>query len=375
MAAVLECGADGFDMDDAAAAADLDAAPASPASPARASSSGGGGVEEAKAASAAAHTYDMGYKRWEAFDADAAPATAAAAPARAHIDGLPNAAETAAPPAPAAPETAATKIDFSLPLFAHMPADQHPHVASVLALDEAQLAGLPEDQRATVASFRDAYKKQAADKAAGRTPGRNDAPEQRAEDIDFTLSLFDKMPADQKEYLTQILLLDEKDVARLPRESQDTVKSFRQMYVEQKDIKKRGPAAAADYARKPKTPEEEAAEKEKRKMEHLVKLHAEMEKMKEWDLEAAASEWARVEAARLGALAAERGAAATKRKETVDAAMRDIANAGDAASVGARRVKSAQRKQPAKAKARAKDDRRAQLARLRALAGSAPAGI
>ncbi|EGB06831.1 hypothetical protein AURANDRAFT_65372 [Aureococcus anophagefferens] len=365
MAAVLECAADGsFDLENVADV-DLDRAPSpakpappSPAPPATTSAS----------SSAAAHTYDKGYKRWEEFDADGAALEAEEAPApaptkREHLDGKPS----------AAPKEASS-VDFSLPLFEKLPDEQRPYVAKMLDLAEADVASLPADQREQIEGLRKMYAIQVAEKAAGKEPGRVDAPEQRAEDIDFSLSLFDKLPPDQKEYVTQVLVLPESMIGSLPAESQDTIRSFRDMYTEQKALKKAGPAAAAEAAAKKrcakKTPEEEAKEREKQRMKPLLQMHEEMEKMKSWpSFRESTAAWEKLETARLGALAESNRERDRRRESNVADAMKHVKTAGDASTTkAANKVKGAQKKQASRAKAKAKEDKKAQLAKLRKMA-------
>ena len=155
----------------------------------------------------------------------------------------------------------------------------------------------------------------------------------QAEDIDWSLSLFEKLPEDQRDYVKEILTLPEKMIGGLPEATQETIESFRQMYREQKDIKKRGPKAAVDAAmrdRKPKTPEEEAAEAEKLRMKPLVQMHEEIEKMKSWpSFRESSDAWAALEASRLGAVRDAERESERRRGDAVDEAMRHVVSASD----------------------------------------------
>ena len=82
-------------------------------------------------------------------------------------------------------------------------------------------------------------------------PGRIDAPEQTAEDIDWTLPILVKVPEDQKQSITMLLLMDESQMKTLPAESRETAQQFRKMYREEKDLKAQGPEAIMKAAQKP----------------------------------------------------------------------------------------------------------------------------
>ena len=57
------------------------------------------------------------------------------------------------------------------------------------------LDALDEEQRRTIGDFKRVYEQQKAAKAAGHKPGKVDAPESKAEDIDWTLPMLQKAPA------------------------------------------------------------------------------------------------------------------------------------------------------------------------------------
>ena len=109
-----------------------------------------------------------------------------------------------------APTVTEDGVDLTLPLFSSVPENQRPAAARALSLDDAALAQLPEDQQKTIRDFKRCYEKQRADKAAGRVPGRVDAPEQSPEDIDWSLPILAKVPEDQKQSITMLLLMDER---------------------------------------------------------------------------------------------------------------------------------------------------------------------
>ena len=140
-----------------------------------------------------------------------------------------------------------------------------------------------------------------------------------------------QVPEDQRNTVSQILLMDASQISTLPTENKDTVRSFRDMYLEEKDLKRRGPAALAEKAAQKKkklTPEEEEAKERERIMAPLLKMHEEFQNMHTWDLRQSKAAWDALEATRI---AEERQAAAEdaeRRGANVAAAMVDVGSAG-----------------------------------------------
>ena len=386
---VLELAGDGFDLDDAVAA-DLDATPGAttptPAAP------------PAAAPTAAAHTYDKGYKKWEEFDVDAAAAevevddsfesaTTYGGPRKGfafktgprgtgyYKDRPPTLfAKATSKPVKKAPAPTVTKdgVDLTLPLFASVPENQRPAAARALSLNDAALAQLPKEQQKTIRDFKRCYEKQSADKKAGRVPGRIDAPEQTTEDIDWTLPILVKVPEDQKQSITMLLLMDESQMKTLPAESRETAQQFRKMYREEKDLKAQGPEAimkAAAKNKKKKTPEEEAKDARDRVMKPLVDLHGEMQKMKGWQLRESRVAWDAIQATELAERRASERLDMEKRSESVREAMVGVDTSvnGGLENVAAR-LKKAEDKSLRKKERAKKKDRRDQHSTLRKMA-------
>ena len=421
-AQVLEMNGGGFDLDDVEAV-DLDAStPAPPegvkvaiaesesdddaalpqtaaapsaAGTAGASSAKAGSATAAKAQTAASHTYDKGYKRWEDFDVDAAAdavdvddsfqkAETYAGSKQGYVfktgakgtgyyrDVKPKVSAPSKPQQKKKPAPTTTKdgVDLTLPLFSSVPENQRPAAARALSLDDAALAQLPEEQQKTIRDFKRCYEKQRADKAAGRTPGRVDAPEQSPEDIDWTLPILAKVPEDQKQSITMLLLMDESQMKTLPAESRETAQSFRKMYTEEKELKAQGPEAILKHAeknKKQKTPEEQAKEARYRVMKPLVDLHNEMTKMKGWQLRESRAAWDALVATEEAEKRAAEAADLQRRTKNVNEALDEVAVD---TSKGALRLERAKDKSLRKKEKARRKDRKDQLQKMRALASA-----
>jgi hypothetical protein len=396
-AQVLEMNGGGFDLDDVEAV-DLDAAPPPAKEGVKVAIAESESDDEAAAApqTAASHTYDKGYKRWEDFDVDAAadavdvddsfqkaetytgskPGYVFKTGAKGtgyYKDAKPKvSAPTKPPPKKKAPAPTTTKdgVDLTLPLFSSVPENQRPAAARALSLDDAALAQLPEEQQKTIRDFKRCYEKQKADKAAGRTPGRVDAPEQSPDDIDWTLPILAKVPEDQKQSITMLLLMDESQMKTLPAESRETAQSFRKMYTEEKELKAQGPEAILKHAeknKKRKTPEEAAKEARDRVMKPLVDLHNELSKMKGWQLRESRAAWDALVATELAEKRAAEAADLRRRTKNVKEALDEVAVD---TSKGALRLERAKEKSLEKKERARRKDRKDQLQKMRALAAA-----
>ena len=352
--------------------------------------------DDEKPQTAASHTYDKGYKRWEDFDVDAAAdavdvddsfqsAKTYAGSKPGYVfktgakgtgyykDAKPKvSAPTKPPPKKKAPAPTTTKdgVDLTLPLFSSVPENQRPAAARALSLDDAALAQLPEEQQKTIRDFKRCYEKQKADKAAGRQPGRVDAPEQSPDDIDWTLPILAKVPKDQKQSITMLLLMDESQMKTLPAESRETAQSFRKMYSEEKELKAQGPEAILKHAeqkKKTKTPEEAAKEARDRVMKPLVDLHNEMTKMKGWQLRESRAAWDALVATELAEKRAAEAADLRRRTKNVNEALDEVAVD---TSKGALRLERAKDKSLRKKEKARRKDRKDQLQKMRALASA-----
>ena len=352
--------------------------------------------DDEKPQTAASHTYDKGYKRWEDFDVDAAAdavdvddsfreaATyAGSKPGYVFKTGAKGTgyyrdvkpkivSAPTKPPQKKKPAPTVTKdgVDLTLPLFSSVPENQRPAAARALSLDDAALAQLPEEQQKTIRDFKRCYEKQKADKAAGRVPGRVDAPEQSPEDIDWTLPILAKVPEDQKQSITMLLLMDESQMKTLPAESRETAQSFRKMYTEEKDLKAQGPEAILKHAeknKKKKTPEEEAKEARDRVMKPLVDLHNELSKMKGWQLRESRAAWDALVATELAEKRAAEAADLRRRTKNVKEALDEVAVD---TSKGALRLERAKDKSLKKKERARRKDRKDQLQKMRALASA-----
>ena len=420
-AQVLEMNGGGFDLDDAVEAVDLDAPakegvkvaiaesesddeaalPQTAAAPSAAGTAGassakaGSATAAAKAQTAASHTYDKGYKRWEDFDVDAAadavdvddsfrkaatytgakPGYVFKTGAKGtgyYRDVKPKVSAPSKPPPKKkpAPTTTEDGVDLTLPLFSSVPENQRPAAARALSLNDAALAQLPEEQQKTIRDFKRCYEKQKSDKAAGRTPGRVDAPEQSPDDIDWTLPILAKVPEDQKQSITMLLLMDESQMKTLPAESRETAQSFRKMYTEEKELKAQGPEAILKHAeqkKKKKTPEEAAKEARDRVMKPLVDLHNEMTKMKGWQLRESRAAWDALVATEEAEKRAAEAADLRRRTKNVNEALDEVAVD---TSKGALRLERAKDKSLKKKERARRKDRKDQLQKMRALASA-----
>mmetsp|Transcript_3800 Transcript_3800/g.9437 ORF Transcript_3800/g.9437 Transcript_3800/m.9437 type:complete len:404 (-) Transcript_3800:14-1225(-) len=395
-AQVLEMNGGGFDLDDAVDAVDLDAAPPPPAEGVKVAIAESESDDEATAPqTAASHTYDKGYKRWEDFDVDAAADAvdvddsfqksdtyAGSKPGYVfktgprgtgyYRDAKPKVSAPTKPPQKKKPAPTTTKdgVDLTLPLFSSVPENQRPAAARALSLNDAALAQLPEDQQKTIRDFKRCYEKQKSDKAAGRVPGRVDAPEQSPEDIDWTLPILAKVPEDQKQSITMLLLMDESQMKTLPAESRETAQSFRKMYTEEKELKAQGPEAILKHAeqkKKQKTPEEAAKEARDRVMKPLVDLHNEMTKMKGWQLRESRAAWDALVATELAEKRAAEAADLRRRTKNVNEALDEVAVD---TSKGALRLERAKDKSLKKKERARRKDRKDQLQKMRALASA-----
>ena len=395
-AQVLEINGGGFDLDDVEAV-DLDAAPPPPAEGVKvAIAESESDDDDAAPQTAASHTYDKGYKRWEDFDVDAAAdavdvddsfqkAETYTGSRQGYVfktgakgtgyykDAKPKVVPPSKPPpkkkAPA-PTTTKDGVDLTLPLFSSVPENQRPAAARALSLDDAALQQLPEDQQKTIRDFKRCYEKQKADKAAGRVPGQVDAPEQSPDDIDLTLPILAKVPEDQKQSITMLLLMDESQMKTLPAESRETAQSFRKMYTEEKDLKAQGPEAILKHAeknKKKKTPEEAAKEARDRVMKPLVDLHNELSKMKGWQLRESRAAWDALVATELAEKRAAEAADLQRRTKNVKEALSEVAVD---TSKGALRLERAKDKSLKKKERARRKDRKDQLQKMRALASA-----
>ena len=392
-AQVLEMNGGGFDLDDVEAV-DLDA-PAKEGVKVAIAESESDDDAAAAPQTAASHTYDKGYKRWEDFDVDAAadavdvddsfqkaatytgskPGYVFKTGPRGtgyYRDVKPKVAAPTKPPPKKKPAPTVTEdgVDLTLPLFSSVPENQRPAAARALSLDDAALAQLPEDQQKTIRDFKRCYEKQRADKAAGRVPGRVDAPEQSPEDIDWSLPILAKVPEDQKQSITMLLLMDESQMKTLPAESRETAQSFRKMYTEEKDLKAQGPEAILKHAeknKKKKTPEEEAKEARDRVMKPLVDLHNELSKMKGWQLRESRAAWDALVATELAEKRAAEAADLRRRTKNVKEALDEVAVD---TSKGALRLERAKDKSLKKKERARRKDRKDQLQKMRALASA-----
>ncbi len=383
----------GFDLDDVEAV-DLDA-PAKEGVKVAIAESESDDDAAAAPQTAASHTYDKGYKRWEDFDVDAAadavdvddsfrkaatytgskPGYVFKTGPRGtgyYKDAKPKVAAPTKPPPKKKPAPTVTEdgVDLTLPLFSSVPENQRPAAARALSLNDAALAQLPEDQQKTIRDFKRCYEKQRADKAAGRVPGRVDAPEQSPEDIDWSLPILAKVPEDQKQSITMLLLMDESQMKTLPAESRETAQSFRKMYTEEKDLKAQGPEAILKHAeknKKKKTPEEEAKEARDRVMKPLVDLHNELSKMKGWQLRESRAAWDALVATELAEKRAAEAADLRRRTKNVKEALDEVAVD---TSKGALRLERAKDKSLKKKERARRKDRKDQLQKMRALASA-----
>ena len=287
-------------------------------------------------------------------------------------DAKPKVAAPTKPPPKKKPAPTVTEdgVDLTLPLFSSVPENQRPAAARALSLDDAALAQLPEDQQKTIRDFKRCYEKQRADKAAGRVPGRVDAPEQSPEDIDWSLPILAKVPEDQKQSITMLLLMDESQMKTLPAESRETAQSFRKMYTEEKELKAQGPEAILKHAeknKKKKTPEEEAKEARDRVMKPLVDLHNELSKMKGWQLRESRAAWDALVATELAEKRAAEAADLRRRTKNVKEALDEVAVD---TSKGALRLERAKDKSLKKKERARRKDRKDQLQKMRALASA-----
>ena len=352
--------------------------------------------DDEKPQTAASHTYDKGYKRWEDFDVDAAAdavdvddsfreaATyAGSKPGYVFKTGAKGTGyyrdvkpKVSAPSKPQqkkkkpAPTTTEDGVDLTLPLFSSVPENQRPAAARALSLNDAALAQLPEEQQKTIRDFKRCYEKQKNDKAAGRVPGRVDAPEQSPEDIDWSLPILAKVPEDQKQSITMLLLMDESQMKTLPAESRETAQSFRKMYTEEKELKAQGPEAILKHAeqkKKTKTPEEAAKEARDRVMKPLVDLHNEMTKMKGWQLRESRAAWDALVATEEAEKRAAEAADLRRRTKNVNEALDEVAVD---TSKGALRLERAKDKSLRKKEKARRKDRKDQLQKMRALASA-----
>ena len=392
-AQVLEMNGGGFDLDDVEAV-DLDA-PATEGVKVAIAESESDDDAAAAPQTAASHTYDKGYKRWEDFDVDAAAdavdvddsfrkAATYAGSKPGYVfktgprgtgyyrDVKPKVSAPSKPQQKKKPVPTVTEdgVDLTLPLFSSVPENQRPAAARALSLDDNALAQLPEDQQKTIRDFKRCYEKQRADKAAGRVPGRVDAPEQSPEDIDWSLPILAKVPEDQKQSITMLLLMDESQMKTLPAESRETAQSFRKMYTEEKDLKAQGPEAILKHAeqkKKKKTPEEEAKEARDRVMKPLVDLHNEMTKMKGWQLRESRAAWDALVATELAEKRAAEAADLRRRTKNVKEALDEVAVD---TSKGALRLERAKDKSLKKKERARRKDRKDQLQKMRALASA-----
>lgn len=181
----------------------------------------------------------------------------------------------------------------------------------------------------------------------------------KEEEIDFSLPLFESLPADQRENVSRLLALSEKQIESLPAAQAETVRSYREVYRQQLAIKRRPPECASG----------------RKKVEPHEQLHAEMQKLAQWCSFAEANErWRRVEALDADAEFGRRRAYEAERRDRVNRAFAETVQCDlSKVKAAAKQVNRSQKKKTSKEKAVRATDRQEQFRSIRQLAASGQA--
>lgn len=180
------------------------------------------------------------------------------------------------------------------------------------------------------------------------------------DDLDFSLSLFEKMDQEQRDGARRVLKLTEKQIASLPEDQAETLRQFRELYRQQKTNKDSPPIPGAA-----------AASTAQRRLDPMEKLHAELEKMSSWCSFAEAEEkWYKVEKREDESERRRRDDDLALRALRVDKAVEEVMEANSKSMTAQKQVRKSQKSKNAKEKASRERDRRTQIQAIRDLAAS-----